>query len=90
MSPQDPACLAPVAPHEAALNHYWQRSEAMPFVLHRCYCALDDQTMADALEKLTSVEEKELRRGHLLSMITKDHDRAQVSHIEYLCHLLGM
>ena len=48
----------------------------------RCYCALDDQVTADALERLESIEEKELRSGHLWSLIFGDHDRAQVSHTD--------
>lgn len=52
------------------------------YVICRCYCALDDQVTADALERLESIEEKELRSGHLWSLIFGDHDRAQVSHTD--------
>lgn len=52
------------------------------YVICRCYCALDDQVTADALERFESIEEKELRSGHLWSLIFGDHDRAQVSHTD--------
>lgn len=36
--------------------------------------------MADEVEKLDFIEEKELRSGHLLSLVLGDHDKAQVGH----------
>ena len=36
--------------------------------------------MVDEIEKLDFIEEKELRAGHLLSLVLGDHDKAQVSH----------
>lgn len=48
-------------------------------MLCRCYRAVQNEKMAEDLEKLLFVEEKELLSGHLHSLVFGDHDTAQVS-----------
>ncbi len=40
--------------------------------------------MVEKIEVLDFIEEKELRSGHLLSLVLEDHDKAQVGHIHWL------
>ncbi|BDA43684.1 probable WD repeat-containing protein 19 [Coccomyxa sp. Obi] len=47
-----------------------------------CYHALENEAMADEVEKLDFIEEKELRSGHLLSLVLGDHDKAQVQELQ--------